>query len=651
MNDNAKLYKQTLVYRKGQPPQQCLSQPWWVRTPEPVYRPMHSCFLEPIIAGDLMFDSIAADIESAQSSVDIITWGFDPGMILVREGSAHKGERFGDLLKRVASRGKEAVKVRILVWHDNVISQRMMKNIPGLYGQRYPTVGCAVSGYYSTEHQNYNANWFDEIINGAVPNIDFRLRNLSALYLPSSLQGEPPVPKNVIGGVAAIYATHHQKMMLIDFEQPEVAKGYVMGHNCLTDFWDTIDHPFQSPLRERFYREEPAAAARRYESPEPADFQGSGIYSPGYRYPITSAEERRMSLEVHLDRISFIAKPYQDVSCRVRGPILANLNHNFCEAWLASSQPRAWDKDTHMLSIDWLLASPKAAYRTLFPPDYDEAMVNRRKSIPSKSFVVKNGKHSAQLLRTQPERGEKSVKECYANLTRQARHYIFIQNQYVQYEPWAEHLRDCVKQMRESDYGSELYVFILTSTPERDGMDLHTYGVAERIGQSATMTVEHAEAVENAKQGKRAMPLTPDQLRKQGINVVMGSLWTCAEKKEGWPLRAEDYEEIYIHAKVAIVDDVVFTLGSANLNMRSMAIDSELNILSDAQDVAYKLRCDLFRQCSIDEGPQARKSMAETHKIWFNTMKHNHVIKSSGMPLAGQIVRFDVNRKPGKPLI
>lgn len=576
MNDNASLYKQTLVYRKGLSPQQCLSQPWWVRTPEPVYWPMHSCFLEPLICGEKVFGSIAADIEAAQSSVDIITWGFDPGMVLVRKKSAQDGERFGDLLKRVAQRSKDPVKVRILVWHDNLLSQRMMKNIPGMYGESNPAVGCAVSGYYSTAHQDYNAGWFDEILGGAVPNIDFRIRHLSTLHLAPSVSGEPPLPKNIVGGLAAIYATHHQKMMLIDYEKPAVALGYVMGHNCVTDFWDTSDHPFQSPLRERYYREPPGKWAKNYESPEPFDFQGAGIYGPGYRVAVTSAEERKQMLARHLDRISFVAKPYQDVSCRVRGPVLANLNHNFCQAWLSSRQPASWLKDIHRMLSDWALAPGKRAYRGLIPSDYDKAMADRRRAISWKSFVLDGNTHSAQILRTQPEYSEKSIKECYANLTRQMRHYIFIQNQYIQYEPWARHLFECVQRMRSAGYAKEVYVFILTSTPERDGMDLHTYSVAKEIGQSRTMKVEHEQKVEAAKKGHCKIPYTAEEMAARGINVVMGSLWTCAPKREGWPLRGEDYEEIYIHAKVAIVDDVVFTLGSANLNLRSMAIDSEL---------------------------------------------------------------------------
>ncbi|QGZ43185.1 phospholipase [Pseudoduganella flava] len=587
----------------------------------------------------------------AKKSVDIITWGFDPGMVLVRNGSAQKGQRFGDLLRNVASRKKNPITVRILVWHDNPLSQKMMKNVPGLYGEHFPAVGCGASGYYSSAHQRYNARWFEAVAAGEIPNIDFRVRSLSIVHLNACLKNEPSVPWNANARIAAMYATHHQKMMLIDYEMPEVARGYVMGHNCVTDFWDTADHPFQSPLRERFFREEPAGLAKRYKSPEPMDFQGSGIYSPGYRLATTGAEERREALARHLDRISFVAKPYQDVSCRVRGPILADMNHNFCQAWQASDQIRSMTRELFMLALAPVRVPLRHGMRQVFPPDYDSAMVKRRAEIPWQAYVLGNGKHSAQLLRTQPEHGEKSIKECYANLTRQMRHYIFIQNQYVQYEPWAEHLKQCVQQMRSAGYSKDVYVFILTSTPERDGMDLHTYEVASGIGQSERMKVEHADAVEKARMGKAKMPISPQQMKAHGIHVVMGSLWTCAAKNEQWPLLPEEYEEIYIHAKVAIVDDVAFTIGSANLNLRSMAIDSELNLLSNAQDVAFAVRGELFNQCSTTTGPAQYGDMKKTLEAWAQQMSRNFESRSMGAALGSQIMTFYVDRKPGSPVV
>jgi phosphatidylserine/phosphatidylglycerophosphate/cardiolipin synthase-like enzyme len=128
MDQNKDLYVQDLSYNSSSAPYQCLALPWWIQETKRVYFPRHRCVLEPLICGQKVFKSIADDIKNATRTVDIITWGFDPGMMLVRHGSAENGQRYGDLLKDVA---KKNVIVRILVWHDHVIGEKMQKNVPG----------------------------------------------------------------------------------------------------------------------------------------------------------------------------------------------------------------------------------------------------------------------------------------------------------------------------------------------------------------------------------------------------------------------------------------------------------------------------------------------------------------------------------------
>ncbi|NRR34206.1 phospholipase, partial [Oxalobacteraceae bacterium] len=155
--------------------------------------------------------------------------------------------------------------------------------------------------------------------------------------------------------------------------------------------------------------------------------------------------------------------------------------------------------------------------------------------------------------------------------------------------------------------------------------------------------------MELARKGKEAEPITPAKLRKQGINVFMGSLWTCADIDGR--LRTTDYEEIYIHTKVAVVDDAAFTIGSANLNLRSMAMDSELNVLSQAHDVAFRLRCDLFSQCTGNVGPIQFADMQKTFQFWENIAKRNAQHMKSGELLENQLLPFYVDRKPGSPVV
>ncbi|MRV74589.1 phospholipase [Duganella sp. FT92W] len=588
-------------------------------------------------------------MRNAKRSVDIITWGFDPGMVLMRGGEAEEGERYGDILKKIAGREKHPVTVRIIVWHDDVLSQSKMKNIPGYYGAQYPAVGCYMKKeFYGPEHQDYNADWFADVRSGNAGSIEFHVRMVPNKYLKPALVGECEPPGYMVKA-SELYATHHQKMMLIDYEDPQSAIGYVMGHNSVTDFWDTEEHLFRDSRRERFFKSDAKkimneACNRAGSIAVTAGTAGSnGLPSFGY----SDAELLQVSsaAQQYIDERSYVTKPYQDVSCRLRGPVLYDLNHNFCQAWAESAPPTSF-----FFEVIGVLLKPLLNRKTEASAKDNEGLKTRRE-ISWKSFILDDGRHSVQLLRTQPLHGEKSIKECYANLTRQIHHYIFIQNQYIQYDTWSAYLVKCVERLRDNKFLKPIYVFILTSTPEDKGMDLPTYDTISKLGKSDSMVVEHKRAMENASKGKGKLPVSLETMKAYGINVVVGSLWTCRKMTAGVRLNPDEYEEIYIHAKVAIVDDAAFTIGSANLNLRSMAIDSELNVLSTASDVAYGLRRDLFYQCTKKYGPDCFGDMASTFFNWRAAMEDNKAAKKRGDQLASMLLPFFVDREPGEPVV
>lgn len=647
MNSNADLYTQVLSYRSNAAPIQCLAQPWFIRACRPVYYPRYGCSIEPLICGEEVFGRIAKDLLGAQHSVDIVTWGFDPGMVLVRGETAESGVRLGDLLKNIATRSKNGVKVRVLVWHDDLASHEMMKNNPGYYGTRFPGVDGLFTGYYSGRHQTYNEQWYAQVFAGEIPNIELHVRRIPTKLLDQSVRQEV-VPSGLTAKVAAMYAAHHQKMMLIDYEIPKLARGYVMGHNFITDFWDTKEHKFRDKRRERFYRMSYLEFDKQaWKAGENFDHAHSCVTD-------FQKKKKEEAVQLFIDQNSVRAKPYQDVSCRLRGPILYDLNHNFCQGWAESKPPSSL-----LVERQWFVSNPQIhivqelgrVIEYLKHEEIDPDFVMRRAKISLSAFNLPYGRHNVQLLRTQPMHSEKLIKECYANLTREMRHYIFIQNQYVQYQPWADHLRKCIGRLRSAGYLKPIYVFILTSTPERPGMDRPTYDVVNVLGMSESMPFLRNEVMTNVSMGKASLPISVSELAASGVKVFMGSLWTCSKEKDKKKLEPADYEEIYIHSKVAIVDDAAFTIGSANLNLRSMALDSELNVLSEAKDIAYQLRTELFRQCTGSDGPRHFEDMAATFKDWKALAAKNLVLMNQGLPFNSQILPFCVNREPGAPVV
>jgi phosphatidylserine/phosphatidylglycerophosphate/cardiolipin synthase-like enzyme len=60
--------------------------------------------------------------------------------------------------------------------------------------------------------------------------------------------------------------------------------------------------------------------------------------------------------------------------------------------------------------------------------------------------------------------------------------------------------------------------------------------------------------------------------------------------------------DIYVHAKIMIVDDVFLRVGSANLNNRSMGLDSECDLLIDGRnDEAIRRRIEAVRADLLSE--------------------------------------------------
>ncbi|PZR37899.1 MAG: hypothetical protein DI523_39255 [Paraburkholderia fungorum] len=53
---------------------------------------------------------------------------------------------------------------------------------------------------------------------------------------------------------------------------------------------------------------------------------------------------------------------------------------------------------------------------------------------------------------------------------------------------------------------------------------------------------------------------------------------------------AGNWMNTYVHSKIMVIDDVFLTHGSANINTRSMEVDSELNICHEHGDVTNALR-------------------------------------------------------------
>lgn len=595
------------------------------------------------ICGKEGFASIAKDIQEAKGSIDLVCWGFDPGMELVRNGYTWpRAETYGDLLIAAARRG---VQVRLLVWYS-YSGGKMQEHMPGHTHGTNPwrreesdmeaqKIHAKRSLQLIQEHardnrhkkewnlsgdrlaamarEEYCCSWYKAAFAGRLQGITIRTRDGDSSSNEKSLGHETRQPDAVESKLLTYCGTHHQKPILIDFAYNDGRKavGYVMGLNSLTDYWDTPEHSAENPLREQ------GAAKTKKEHAQGVD-----------------------------DTFDFeTLKPYRDYACRIDGGrALIPLHENFERAWgRAGGDAKA---------KSYVCGTPPAALL--------------RKAAPGDSTV--------QIVRTQPEEDDFTIKDTYFNATRVAAGgtgYLYMENQYFQYQDWAEHLlavrkkviagwkRSCAKIGKDVEDLPVMHVFVVIPVPERAEMVPRTYDTLATLGQQDGMTgqvkmIEEANKREKARaQGAASkqpflrniadrvasvpQALTdviptansidkPSELILKetfGLRVCVAVLNACEfnQVRRQWR-----YREIYIHSKLLVVDDGFFTLGSANLNQRSMAVDSEINLATNDLRHATALRKLIWSQLTgglYDGGNATRQEVAQTFKDWVKLMKKN----------------------------
>ena len=698
------------------------------------------------ICGEHSFKRIAEDIQAAEQSVDLAFWGFDPAMELTRNsGEWPRGMTWGDLL-RDATRGhntsKKKVQVRLLVWQDK-IGTAIAGNLPGYkeeagYERNVPVVDPAArarleagAGHatsrpvlapqpgptVSDQREMFNSRWWREAVAGKIEGLSLRTRGGVNDAVASSLEGEfrgrAASPSQTERVSFELVATHHQKTIVIDYEGTH-PRAYVMGLNSVSEYWDTEEHLFNDAKR-----------GRNFEG-------GSKDHSAGKGWESPSADKTTL-------------KPYQDFVCRVEGDAVVAVCKNFTEAW-------------NTARADGPGAGSAIKGRAL---DLKNPPKNLIKNV-SAPF------QRAQILRTMPdaEGGERSVSRLYYQAGSFARHYLYIENQYLQHADWAHDLKTqrekfvngCAAANVPKDQVPVLHVMVVAPTPEHGFMVSRTHDIVAELGHGDSVPNQdkqirkeldrHAKAehdldeytrrrlaYESGQSGALQPQVDPGPLpplsdiaqsyKKAGgakdsqkvrdalshnmaMRTLVASLWTFdadwsssrtplalkadqerlryeQELKEwkryqaeqadararsihagGWgvstdsrikPIPPADrskqikdaaalrYREIYVHSKLMIIDDSMFTLGSANLNLRSFAVDSEINIASDNAKKSKDLRQRVWRQHTkgqFDGGGDAtdQVAMSETFDSWKKEASANLANKLKGLSLSSSLVKF-----------
>lgn len=627
------------------------SPPWFLSDSNPPgYKPeFHevNATFQPLINGEAAFGAIYDAILAAKHSVDIVCWGFQPSMYFKRGTSAPPIKDFlqqpqlppltkdnidqvvddmaGKLpftRRKLHPKGKlmpigellemkslEGVKIRILTW-NNPIGQIPEVMNPGYNLKRGDNENFLQECYDIGWHQDIRAN----------KNIQFRTRDFddidkNAYILPNMLRN----------GASAIHAaatsktpSHHQKTVLIDYEHPDQALGFVMGHNMLDAYWDKDDH--------HYVKQEP-----------------------------------------HLGRNGATAR--HDISSRLTGPILVHINHNFVSGW---------DKAT------------------------GENLTGQRAALELKHFKPRpmlGTPVMAQIARTQSQTRPKGkvdgeftvqdIKHLYLNAINHASQYIYIENQYFRWVNFADAIKQATKNQlansRDPGQHGPLYLMVVTND-NAEGMGKgvkNTYRMLDALGKRGQMPelargdlskeVSRArQEVIMAEQKRNAMRSPSGALpseaslglpekrkkleelkRKQadakqdkipdtdtpGLKTHICSLVS----KDGYQ-PGHDWQYVYIHAKLMMIDDTFMTLGSANINLRSMVGDSEINVCHCQPEITRVTRDYLWGKHTANQGNTAdarkQQQLALVYDQWRQLMDKNIPLRAKKFNPTVPLVKF-----------
>jgi phosphatidylserine/phosphatidylglycerophosphate/cardiolipin synthase-like enzyme len=219
--------------------------------------------------------------------------------------------------------------------------------------------------------------------------------------------------------------------------------------------------------------------------------------------------------------------PWHDIQLELRGPAVGDIAHTFRERW---DDPTPFDhRNPLRIALRRLTRQPRR-------PD---------PLPPVRPDPAPAGPHAVQVMRTYPAKrppypfapeGERSIGRAYRKALRRARRLIYIEDQYLWSQHWAEAVANALR--REAELR---LIAVVPRFAERGGT---ISANAENIGRSRVI-----ETLRGA----------------GGERVAVYDL----ENVHGTP--------IYIHAKVCVIDDVWLEVGSDNLNRRSWTHDSELS--------------------------------------------------------------------------
>ncbi|MGL4667365.1 MAG: phospholipase D-like domain-containing protein [Saezia sp.] len=665
-------------------------------------------------SGEKVFGDIATSILNAKKSADIVCTFFDPAMLLTRKhadyntrngghSAWHESDSFGGIIIQALKDNPE-LKIRLVLWlhqvgqlaggnvigiiknpreesipHSELATGFDIRQIPDPDPNRimWESYGRDERKYASLELRSrtqeaadYSKKWFQRVTwevedkNTGRHSLFDRLcitrRAISTPFIINQEDERFPAEQRTLE-----FGCDHQKSVLIDLDdaarEGSDPHGYVLGHNYFTQYWTRFPFKHRDPAHEMDY------------------------------------------------------VPYHDFSMQIRGPLLIDLNKNFCEAYGAVINRGAPAQREDIFTIGRVenpliypnsplpTSDPNVFYNIGETPTdgrrysraaYKRAVRSLEEEVPQELYRqrfllepqlrAKKGNASGQVVRTRPDQTlhgahEKEIKDAYLQVVRHATNFLLLVNQYFQYNRLARQIKHWKNQSNVAFQKApsckgmsprKLYLFLGTCKSEKHGMVWRTQQMANEFGVGDQFESAHDELYDKDdvdKEGHRSRTdmgvnmrsqthITLDDVEALHIKPLFFMFYTQIPPASQRTNPGDHVaQQVYVHAKLMIEDDAWFTLGSANTNIRSMAVDSELNIISDDKETAQKVRHELLREYVGEiKGKEVFPNVAgrelnqsdlkAVHKIMEIRMDDNQRLIGEKKTITGLIAKFHDDR-------
>jgi phosphatidylserine/phosphatidylglycerophosphate/cardiolipin synthase-like enzyme len=353
-----------------------------------------------------------------------------------------------------------------------------------------------------------------------------------------------------------LIGSYHQKTMTIDGRI-----GYCGGMNIKENDWDTTAHPVFDPRRN----------------------------------PHRTKKAFRQLVRDKKTHTKFL--PRHDLTIRFEGPVVQDLSLNFTERW----NQCVCSQRTTIRGRIWIWIRKQLGHRPA-----QRLIPDPASQIPAPPA----GDQLAQVARTTPC-GEEGILDLYRRAIRNARRYIYIENQYFRSTTVAEELRDaCIK-------NPNLHL-IAVVWPIKDGkrscFDPSSYWTAR----------------------------TQDIIREGYPNFRLTRLLSVDRCARG----RVQYVPVDVHAKVLIVDDEWLTVGSANINKRGFKYEAEINAAILDKKTARDLRIRLMAEHLKIPACEAESKLDDVDtafRLWEDHCRANEKARAKAQVAASSVHHFDQN--------